>query len=938
MFQRTYHSLLFLCLSTVMCWAQNTQNISATLYTDVMAMNVQQQIVFHNQSRDTLNQLYLYDWNNAYANKNTALAKRFAEEFDRGLHLAKDRDRGYTKVINFVDVNFKNLDWKRLDSDDLIKVQLKHPLYPGESYTVHATYTIKLPSAEFTGYGHDEDGNILLENCFLSPVPYRNKAWALYSNMNLNDMFLEPTNYHINFKYPDNYRLTGNPEKSEYNNQNNLISTQLHYVDRKYVRLYLERIKSFETVQTDHFTFTTNIPTKNVSEVGMYLSIDKISEFLHRYLQNTENVSVLISEEDYKKNPMYGLNQLPAFLRPFKDDFLYELKILKTTLNNYLLEKVDADPRKDKWVFDAIEIYLMMQYIKDYYPDMKMAGDFSKIWGLRSFHFSQMDFNEQYNMYYMLMARKNLDQPLNMERDSLLKFNNNIANKYKAGIGLEYLNSYTESKIADVVIPEFLASKNSSKEAFQELIQQHATKDVSWFFDEYVNTTHQIDFTLKDVDKTQDSIQFTIKNIRHTNVPISLFTLKDGVVQNKYWFYGIEDEKNFAIPNNGEDRLVLNYDKVIPEFNQRNNWKSLKGFLFNHKPLQFRLFQDAEDPHYRQVFFMPEFGYNFYDGIILGAKLYNKTLINKPFQYSVRPQYATKSNSLVGGASFNYRQYREDSKLFLIQYQLSGSYYHYAPDLVYKSFTPSVSFTFRPEDLRSNKRQVINLRAVNIHREKDTIVDLEDPNYTVFNARYLNSNNNILNYRSFLVDLQGAADFGKISVNYEYRKLFDSNRQLNIRLFGGKFLYNNTNTNYFDFALDRPTDYLFDYNYLGRSESSGLFSQQLIIAEGGFKSKLAEPYQYSNDWLLTTNVSTNIYRWLEVYGDAGFIKNKYSPTKFVYDSGIRLNLVTDYFELYLPVYSNNGWEMESPDYASRIRFIITLSPRALTGLFTRKWF
>ncbi|MBT8321440.1 MAG: hypothetical protein KJO90_07200, partial [Eudoraea sp.] len=74
------------------------------------------------------------------------------------------------------------------------------------------------------------------------------------------------------------------------------------------------------------------------------------------------------------------------------------------------------------------------------------------------------------------------------------------------------------------------------------------------------------------------------------------------------------------------------------------------------------------------------------------------------------------------------------------------------------------------------------------------------------------------------------------------------------------------------------------------------------------------------------------------YGDAGFIKNKNTNTRFVYDSGIRLNLVTDYFELYFPLYSNNGWEIAQPNYEERIRFVVTLSPRTLIGLFTRKWF
>ena len=160
--------------------------------------------------------------------------------------------------------------------------------------------------------------------------------------------------------------------------------------------------------------------------------------------------------------------------------------------------------------------------------------------------------------------------------------------------------------------------------------------------------------------------------------------------------------------------------------------------------------------------------------------------------------------------------------------------------------------------------------------------------------------------------------------------------QLNTRFFAGKFISNNTNSEFFSFALDRPTDYLFDYNYLGRSESSGIYSQQIIIAEGGFKSKLENPF--ANDFIATTNTSVSIWRWIELYGDTGFIKNKGENTRFVYDSGIRLNLVTDYFELYLPMYSNNGWEVGQPDYGEKIRFIVTLSPRTLISLFTRKWF
>ncbi|GLB49247.1 hypothetical protein Y10_16150 [Neptunitalea sp. Y10] len=915
-------------------FAQEEQSITATLHEDLKAINIQQTLVFTNHTNDTLNQIYLYDWNNAYQNKNTALAKRFAEEFDKSLHFANEEQRGSTQIISIIDKTYKTLSWKRLEADDLIKVQLKSPVYPNESYTLNLTYTTKLPSAEFTGYGYDKFGNIKLEYWYLAPIPYKDD-WKLYSNMNLNDMYVEKSKYKVNFNYPNTLFLTSNAAVTSKETVGTYRHVQLEYDEVKNIKLYFEPFKTFTEIETDNIVFTSNIEPENISEPVSYLSIDKVSRFLQEYIPQKKKIRVLISESDYRKNPIYGLNQLPSFLAPFQDQFLYELKLLKTTLSSYLAESIDADPRKDKWVYDAIETYLMMQFIEDYYPDMKLAGNFSNVWGLKSFHFTQMDFNEQYQMYYMLMARKHIDQPLDTSRDSLLKFNNNIANKYKAGIGLKYLDDYLEQQMSVSLIKDFLLSNQKTKEHFKNLIISKSDKNVDWFFNDYLSTNHKIDYTIKSVKEKGDSLEVKIKNKQKAEVPISIYTFKNKKLLHKYWLTDIKNNKTFTIPNNGEDKFALNYEKVIPEYNQRNNYKSTKG-LFNHKPLQFRLFQDAEDPNYNQVFFMPEFGFNLYDGFILGAKMYNKTLLTKPLLYSIKPQYGFNSNDLVGGASIQYRQFIDNSNLFLVNYGLSGSYYHYAEGLVYKSFTPSVSFTFRPKDLRSNKRQILNFRAVNIEREKDTLVELENPSYTVFNARYLNYNNNILNYHSWFVDAQAGSKFSKLSFNYEYRKLFDNNRQINIRFFGGKFLHNNTNTNYFDFALDRPTDYLFDYNYLGRSESTGIFSQQLIVAEGGFKSKLTP--QYSNDWMLTSNFSTSIYRWIEAYGDLGLVKNKNIPTKFVYDSGIRLNLVTDYFELYLPVYSNNGWEIAQPHYANNIRFIVTLSPKALTGLFTRKWF
>jgi hypothetical protein len=318
-------------------------------------------------------------------------------------------------------------------------------------------------------------------------------------------------------------------------------------------------------------------------------------------------------------------------------------------------------------------------------------------------------------------------------------------------------------------------------------------------------------------------------------------------------------------------------------------------------------------------------------------RFFNKTILERPINFDIDPSYSTKSKSLSGSMALVISQYRRDSKLFNIRYGLSGDYFHYAPDATYQRFNTNVIFRFREDDYRDNHRKSINLRAIHVNREKSQIVLSDfDESYSVFNARYINSKTEITKHYGFYNDLQLSSNFGKIAGEISYRRLYNDNRQIGLRLFVGAFIYNNTNSNYFNFALDRPTDYLFDYNYLGRSENTGIFSQQFIPAEGAFKSKLQNPQ--SNQWIATTNASFTIWNYIEAYGDIGFIKNKNNSEKFVYDSGIRLNLVPDYFELYFPVSSNNGWEIAQPNYSEKIRFIASISTNTIISLFTRKWF
>lgn len=941
------YTILFLCfIFSVSTYSQNIIDIKAEFDVDNKNINIEQTIQYYNTTDQTEQYIYLNDWSNSYSSKTTPLAERFAEEFKNTFHFAKNQDRGFTTITSLKSANI-DLHYERLDNHpDVLKVKLDVPFTPKSYYNIKLKYTIQVPDDKFTRYGIDDYGDYFLRYWYITPAVFDGK-WHYYSNKNLDDAFVPKANISLQVIYPKDYTLISELDE-DYTTDigNGNFATLLTGKDRVNSKLFLNKVNLYKFVDTDYFKIQSNIDEEDLKPVDVAVISDKVASFITKNLGNYPHRKVLLTKIDYKKDPIYGLNLLPDFVRPFSDGFQYELKLLKTTLRNYLENTLLINPRLDQWVLDGIQTFYLMKYVEEYYPDMKILGNLGNVWGVRAFHASDLKFNDQYNFLYLHMARSNIDQPIGMQKDSLLKFNKNIANKYKAGVGLKYLDSYTESYDVKKTIKQFLKNnklKHTNAEAFKQILTSNAKKDISWFFEDYVNTNKKIDFKIKKVEKTEDSIRITLRNKRDNKMPISLFTLKDDTIVSKQWIEGFKDYKTITIANNDDiDKLALNYDEVIPEFNRRNNFKSLGGFLSNNKPLQFRLFKDVEDPNYNQVFFMPEFDYNFYDGFSPGLKLYNKTLLTKNLLYKISPKYATKSKQIVGSASISYTDRREATDNNYIKYGISGEYFNYAPNLSYTSYTPFVSFRFRDhKNLRDNANQSLTVRYVNIDREVDLTGEFEtegEPKYSVFNANYRQSNPNLKNFSSWNTDLQLAKDFGKLSGTLELRKLTENNRQYNLRLFAGAFLYNKTfqNTNFYSFALDRPTDYLFDYNYLGRSEETGILSQQLIIAEGGFKSQL-EP-AFANEWMTTANASTTIWRYIMAYGDLGLVANRTENPKFVYDAGIRLNLVEDYFELYLPIYSNKGWEIAQPNYDQSIRFIVTLSPKTLLKLFTRRWY
>jgi hypothetical protein len=821
----------------------------------------------------------------------------------------------------------------------LIELKLNDKLAPNQKIKLYLTYTIKVPSDEFTKYGYGNYGNINLKNCFLTPARYENHSFVKYSNANLDDIANGISDYDIEIKIPLNFELTSDLNEIEKTRTKENSIYHFSGKNRLDFSLFLEPVSSFYSFKNNSVEVITNLRESKLDNIHRAIVIDRIVNFVNSELGDYPHKKITVSQVDYERNPFYGLNQLPSFISPFPDEFLYELKFLKTYLNNYLRNTLNIDVRKDNWIFDGFQVYIMMQYIEKNHPEAKMMGNLSRMKVLKSYNLINLDFNEQYSYYYMLMARKNLDQPLGESKENLIRFNEKIASKYRAGLSFKYLDNYLEKDIVPATIKQFYdinKQKQASRALFEEVLKKNAGKNIDWFFKTIIDSRAIIDYKFSDFSKTKDSVSFTIKNKTGTTVPIPVYGVKKNEIIFKKWYDGIENDSTFTLERKNADKIVLNYKNEVPEYNLRNNWKSLKGFSPTNRPIKFAFMKDLEDPYYNQILYVPMLAYNLYDGISPGIRFHNKTILDKPFTFDINPSYSTKTNMLIGNFSFGVNQNYRDSRLYNIRYTMNGSYFHYAQDATYLKLNPAVIMNIREPNFRDNRKQAIVFRYNIVDKERSKIINDTNENYSVFNVKYFNTKTEVTNHLNFNSDIQFSSGFGKLAGEVQYRKLFNSNRQINLRLYAGAFTYNDNKTSSYNFGVYNPNDYLFEYNLFGRSETTGLFSQQFILAEGGFKSKIVP--SSINQWITTTNMSFNVWNWIEVYGDLGFVKNRATQPEFIYDSGIRLNLVTDYFELYFPVYSNLGWEISQNNYSEKIRFVITLSPKTLMNLFTRKWF
>ena len=262
----------------------NEISIEAKLDPKFQTIDIQQNIKYYNNSQDILDSIYLHNWANAYTNRKTPLSKRLIENYDKDLYFAKIQKRGFSKIKE-ISINQQTSKWyENPEANDIIKVTLPNKLLPKQSITISIHYTVKIPIDDFTYYGFEEN-NYNLRYWYITPAVYDGK-WHTMSNLDMDDLYIDPTNYSINFEVPRGFSLY-----SDLNGEMQIKESQviynLHGKNRTDIELSIKLLSSFDSYLTDSLEVISNLKSKNLTVPlrtdFLNRQLDFINEFLGKY-------------------------------------------------------------------------------------------------------------------------------------------------------------------------------------------------------------------------------------------------------------------------------------------------------------------------------------------------------------------------------------------------------------------------------------------------------------------------------------------------------------------------------------------------------------------------------------------------------------------------------------------------------------------------------
>ncbi len=908
---------------------------------------------FHNTGTTALQKLWLQLPPRALENEHSFLHQQFIEFQKSRLHFADSNERGFILTSNW---QSDQVFFSVKDSLEWLKLSLSDVLPPGDSVVLHFDFFIKLPPLDFYGVGYGENSFRLID---WLPVlsPFEEGRFRFYPQTWQRDLAPQLADYQLNVELPSHYLIASNARiesEAEIALMASLTERLFHKLppdgQRKTVHLSHRGTNLQLFLSPDFYLFD------RANGEG-YLFLESVQPALPARFETADSLSkmYLHSEWGLDLPDDYNVVIVKDKVNDYQSDRLLSLEestevdalataLLLAKAESHIRYRMRANGFKQVWLARGLPYYYQYDFIARQYPDKKWLSFNTKY--TRPFYrisppffegleevlgLNQFDRGYQNEFLFHFLARQGLDQAMSTPADSLSRLNYTAIAQAKTFMSLRHLRAYMGDREFKRGMHRFLSNDSimASPARLQADLEYYSNRSLDWYFKDWIHSAEQVDYQLKKFEHCPTITTATVVNHGQLAIPFSLTGFKEGKKILTEWFEGHHHKKSVLMYHADYDRVVLNYHGYTGELERRNNSVG-SGLLPAVEPLRFRLYQSFENPEYTQVLFMPTVNYNAYDRLLLGVTFYNESLVKKKWEYIIGPEFSFGQKELTGYGSLEYNHIPAKSSVFRrIKAGLYSRYYHYDEELAYWRLSPGLRFYLRKPYPTSSLIRQISLRSVHVKRElaegfDDIRNEVGNASYDVLNLRYTQQETNVLHPHTIQADFMLGDQFSRLSLEGDFRRLLPNRKWLIWRSFVGVFLSNSYyqqgfENSYYSLGLSGTRDFLFDYNFLGRSDQDGIWSHQFFTTEGGFKGATGE---FADRWMFTSNLVVPLWQVIGVFGDIGLLDD---ASETFFDYGVRLALISDFAEIYFPAGNNHDLYLyNNRHYAENIRFVFNL--------------
>lgn len=913
-------------------------------------------IVYVNNSPDTLQYLYFHLWPNAYKNIHTAFAKQQLENGNTDFHFSKKEERGYIDGLDFVVNNLPATFVPDSVHIDYGKLQLNNPLLPGGRLTIKTPFKVKIPKS-FDRLGHVEQ-SYQITQWYPKPAVYDIKGWHPMPYLSQGEFYSEFGTFNVKITLPANYVVGASGElqtESEAQWLDSLASGAIRpwqeetfppsSAQTKTLHYRLENSHDFAWFADKRFKvkkdyallgngdsvtcwamYTGKKPTWPHGAAYTARAIEHYSKYLGDYPFSTATaVEGALSAGAGMEYPTITIIGSP------RTKEMLETVIVHEVGHFWLYGILGSNERRYPWMDEGINSFYEDLYYQVNYPNNK----FVNADGLRKmFDLDWAGRGYQNHFLYLYSATQNKDQALGLPSVEFTSTNYGAIVYAKGAIATGYLRAYLGDSIFDAAMQRYFdewKNKHPQPEDLRQVLESSTGKNLSWFFDDLVNTDARLDYAITKARKHPDYEQFyeiKVSNKGGLNgpFPISALDGKDKVVRT-IWYNGTADDTTVLFPMGDYESFRIDADMELPEYNRANDIYRTHGLMRKTEPVRFQFLGSLDNPYKNQLYIAPAIAWNNYDKTMVGLVLYNHTLPFKRLEYELAPMIGTASVNFAGTGRVAYNWLPKGTKLQRVTLSAGAqrfSHLLFPETLTWSRLMPSLRFEFKPKTPRNVNSFAVNLRSVNVWQDylySDAVVKSR---YYVNEAKGEFQHRSTLNPFSVEVGLQQANTFAvafteaKFKVHYMKAK-----ESVTFRFYAGGFLFNNKDASDINppnpvlqlsgsagNGSDRLTmfqrDYMFDHYYLDRNGLDPVFAQQIATKDGGFRSRtiVGDTRNFLTSLTMDATAPSKIPVKLFA-GMAGFIDGN-NEFNFAAELGLAVVIIPEVFEVNFPLLTTDN--------------------------------